>query len=200
MNKIEFTENLRARLKGLPQKDIDDSIDYYTELIDDRIEEGMTEEEAVKVLGKLDDIAAQIIGTTSLPKMVKEKIKSGRSLQAWEIVLIVLGFPLWFPLLLSFGAILISAFAVIGSVIISIFAVSFAAGACAVAFIIAAPFSFGSAMIGSGMVFTGTSLVSAAFCILFFIAAIYCAKGTLWLIKKIVFKIKSCFVKKEKKA
>ena len=46
MTKNEFIEKLRARevLFGLPEEDIARSISFYGELIDDRMEEGMSEE------------------------------------------------------------------------------------------------------------------------------------------------------------
>ena len=45
MNKQEFITSLYNRLSGLPQNDIENSIEFYSEMIDDRIEEGLTEEE-----------------------------------------------------------------------------------------------------------------------------------------------------------
>ena len=35
MNKIEFLTVLRERLQGLPEEDINKSIDFYCEMIDD---------------------------------------------------------------------------------------------------------------------------------------------------------------------
>ena len=51
MNKTEFVNQLSAGLMGLSQEDIKRSVDFYTEMIDDRIEDGMPEEEAVAALG-----------------------------------------------------------------------------------------------------------------------------------------------------
>ena len=98
MNKYEFLGRLRERLVGLPPKDIEKSLDYYAEIIADRVEDGMSEEEAVAALGTLDEIVAQILEDTPLPKLVKEKVRPKRALRTWEILLIVLGFPLWLPL------------------------------------------------------------------------------------------------------
>ena len=46
MNKDLFMNELMARLSGLPQADIEERLAFYSEMIDDRIEDGMTEEEA----------------------------------------------------------------------------------------------------------------------------------------------------------
>ena len=101
MKKEEFLSELRNKLNGLPKDDVDNRINFYGEMIDDRIDDGKTEEEAVADIGTVDDVVNDIAKDTSLVKLVKEKVKPKRSLRAWEIVLIVLGFPLWFPLALT---------------------------------------------------------------------------------------------------
>ncbi|MBR4965050.1 MAG: DUF1700 domain-containing protein, partial [Lachnospiraceae bacterium] len=88
MNKAEFLMALRERLSGLPEEDFNKSIDYYTEMIDDRVEDGMSEEDAVACLGSMDEIITQILSEVSLPKLVKEKVKPKRALAVWEIILI----------------------------------------------------------------------------------------------------------------
>lgn len=199
MNKYEFLGRLRERLAGLPPKDIDASLDYYAELIADRIEDGMSEEEAVAAMGSIDEIVAQILEDTSLPKLVKEKVRPKRALRTWEILLIVLGFPLWFILLVTFASIIFSVLVAIGSVIISVFAVAIAVGACALAFIVAGLICFVTAKVALGTILIGASLICAGLCILFFIGATYASKGILWLCKKGIYAIKSCFVGKEAK-
>ena len=75
MKKQEFLAVLRDRLRGLPQEDIQRSVDYYSEMIDDRMEDGLREESAVAALGSMDEIVSQILMETSLPKLVKAKVK-----------------------------------------------------------------------------------------------------------------------------
>ena len=75
MNKQEFLAELRKRLSGLPQADIEERIVFYSEMIDDRTEEGSTEEEAVSAIGFVDDVVSQIFSETPLTKLVKEKVK-----------------------------------------------------------------------------------------------------------------------------
>lgn len=100
MAKEEFLEELRIRLVGLPKKDIDERIEFYREMIEDRIDEGKSEEEAVGEIGTVEEVIDEIAKETPLTKLVKEKVTPKRSLKVWEIILIVLGFPIWFPLLL----------------------------------------------------------------------------------------------------
>ena len=66
MNKPEFLEALEKRLSGLPLEDIEKSKEYYSEMIDDRVEEGLSEEEAVEALGDIESIVSEIFSTTPL--------------------------------------------------------------------------------------------------------------------------------------
>ena len=200
MNKYEFLGRLRERLAGLPPKDIEKSLDYYAEMIADRIEDGMSEEEAVAALGTIDEIVAQILEETPLPKLVKEKVRPKRPLRTWEILLIVLGFPLWLPLLIAFASIIFSVLVAIGSVVISVFAVAVAVGACALAFTVAGFICIATARGALGTILIGATLICSGLCILFFVGATYASKGILWLYKKGIYAIKSCFVGKEAKA
>ena len=106
MNKQEFITKLKAMLSDLPENEITERIDFYSEMIDDRIEDGLTEEDAVADLGSIEDIRAQIVKDTPITKIIKEKIKPKKRLRAWEIVLIVIGSPLWLPLLVVEFAVL----------------------------------------------------------------------------------------------
>ena len=47
MTKEGFLAQLRQQLWALPEADRQNSLDYYAEMIDDRMEEGLSEEEAV---------------------------------------------------------------------------------------------------------------------------------------------------------
>lgn len=60
MNKQEFLIELKQHLKGIAPEDISGSIEYYSEMIDDAVEDGMTEEEAVASLGDMDEIERQL--------------------------------------------------------------------------------------------------------------------------------------------
>ena len=60
MNKQEFLSALRNTLSALPQKDIEERITFYGEMIDDRMEEGINEEDAVAEIGTVDEIKTQI--------------------------------------------------------------------------------------------------------------------------------------------
>ena len=105
MSKEEFLLELRKNLNGLPNDEIDNRIEFYSEMIDDRVEEGKTIDEAIEDIGGVDGVIKDIAKETPLVSLVKNKVKPNRSLYVWEILIIILGFPIWFPLLLSFSII-----------------------------------------------------------------------------------------------
>lgn len=198
MTKREFIHALRAKLAGLPPKEAWERLDFYTEAIEDRIEEGCSEEEAVAELGSVDEIAAQILADIPLSALVKEKVKPRRRLRAWEIVLLAVGSPIWASLLIAAFAVLISLYAVLWSVIVAIWAVDVSLGACFLGGIAAGVLFFVVGNSVSGLLMIGVGLVSAGLSIFLFFGCLEATKGTVWLTGKIVLGIKRCFVRKEK--
>lgn len=118
MHKQDFLTALSDALYGLPQSDIEQSIEYYSEIIDDQMEDGISEEEAVASLGAPDAVAKQILMDTTLPKLVKAKVKPSRTLRAWEITLLILGSPIWASLLIAAVSVLLSLYITIWAVIV----------------------------------------------------------------------------------
>lgn len=100
MTKQEFLTELRRNLNGLPQDEIEDRMNFYEEMINDRMDEGKTEEQAVADIGTTDEAVRTIASQTKMSTLVKEKMRTRRSLTGWELLLIVLAFPMWFPLLM----------------------------------------------------------------------------------------------------
>lgn len=129
MTKQEFLTAIQQQLDRMPQSDLQKSLDYYSEMIDDRMEDDLSEEEAVEALGSIEEIVQQILIDLPLPTLVKTKTAPKRRYQVWEIVLLVLGSPLWIPLLGALVLVLLSAAAVYWCVILALYAVdlSFAA-------------------------------------------------------------------------
>lgn len=62
MTRIEFLTELDRRLEVLPREEADRHLAYYAEILADRTEDGMTDEEAVASLESLDTIASRILG------------------------------------------------------------------------------------------------------------------------------------------
>ena len=73
MTKVNFLFELRDKLSGLPTEDIEERLNFYSEMIEDRMEEGLSEEDAVAAIGTTDEIAKQIISEIPFTKIAKEK-------------------------------------------------------------------------------------------------------------------------------
>ncbi|MBQ3517224.1 MAG: DUF1700 domain-containing protein [Lachnospiraceae bacterium] len=196
MNKNEFLATLRERLNGLPEEDIIKSIDFYAEMLDDRMEDGMNEAEAVEDLGSVEEIISQILSEVSLPKLVKEKVKPKRALKAWEIVLLVLGAPLWIPLLAAVILTVLAIYLSVWSVIISLYAVDLSVAVSGLACIgVAVALLFDGQFVPCGVVL-GAGLVCLGLSILLFFGFNLVTKGILWVSKKALLGIKGLFIGK----
>lgn len=73
MNKQEFLGQLQKRISGLPQKDIDERLEFYREMVDEQMEDGLSEEDAVSNIGTVEEVAEQIIADIPLGKLVTVK-------------------------------------------------------------------------------------------------------------------------------
>ncbi len=198
MNKQEFLAELGRGLIGLPQENISERLTFYSEMIDDRIEEGFTEEAAVAAIGPVDEVITQITSEIPLKRIVREKVRSNRSLKAWEIILLVLGAPVWIPLLLALGIIILSLYIVVWAFVISFFAVTFGLAVGCIG-CIAAIFYYGFAFrIAAAGLASGSAIICAGLAILFFLLSVQIAKGAIKLLSAILTGFKSLFIGREK--
>lgn len=200
MNKLEFLFELEERLRGLPDEDRKKSLEYYFEIIDDRMDEGLSEEQAVEACGNVDEIAEQIIMDTPISKLVKQKNKTRRRMQPWETVLIVLGFPIWFSLAVAVFCVLLAISIVLWVVVMCVFVAGIACGACAFALSVAAIVAFFTGNYLPGLCFLGCGMICAGLTILFFLLGKLAGKGVAKLHKLTFRGIKRCFIRKEAKA
>jgi len=198
MTKEEFLEELRTALSGIPKEEFDERISFYSEMIDDRMEEGMTEEEAVAGVGTVKEIADQTVSDIPMSKLVVEKIKPQRTLRGWEIVLIVLGFPLWFPLLIAALAVALSVYIVIWSLIIALWAIELSLAASFFAGLAGMVFYFIQSHPITAIASLGVGLLSAGLTIFMFFGCKEATLGILKLTKLVALKIKYSLFRKER--
>lgn len=198
MTKEKFLKLLRSGLSDLPREEIDERINFYSEMIADRMEEGLSEEAVIADIGDPEEIAKQIV-FEALPKAEekpKEKVKAGRKLRAWEIVLLVLGSPLWIALLAAVFAVVISLLAALWSVIVSFWAV-FASLAGSALGVLAGGALFavtGDVIVAAGML--GGAMVCAGLAIFAFFGCKAATKGAAFLSKWTVIGIVRFFKRK----
>lgn len=198
MTKNQFLAELKRHISVMPSDDVAASLEYYAEMIEEYMEEGLSEEEAVARIGSPADIAANALGDIPVTKLVKEKIKPKRSLRAWEITLLVLGAPLWLSLIIAAAAVVLALYVSFWSVVAAFWSVGISIIASAVACLAsgfalcfiawntgAGIFLFGAAMFLSGLGIFGIWGCKAL------------TRVMLKLGKLIIKEIKNCFIKKE---
>ena len=77
MNKKEFLDELCRRLRYASVDEAQRLVAFVTESIDDRIEEGMTEEEAVAAVGSIDDLVREVSGEAKVETFTDEVAVKG---------------------------------------------------------------------------------------------------------------------------
>lgn len=197
MNKQEFLALLRKGLAGLPQDDIEERLSFYNEMIEDRKEEGLSEEEAVLAVGSVQKIVEQVVAETPLAKIAKERIRPKRRLSAWEIVLLALGSPIWLSLGIAAFAVILSLYISAWAIIISLWAVFFSLIGCSVGGILACVVFAVSGNVTSGFAMLGAGIVCAGLSIFAFYGCKAITDGIFILTKKTAIWIKNCFKGKE---
>ena len=187
MRKQEFLDRLKTNLWAMPEADKERSADYYAEMIDDRMEDGLSEEEAVAAIGDLDEIVKQILNETPRPPETVQKEQKQQTqkqgMEPWMIVLLVLGAPLWIPLVVSAVGTVFSVYVSLWSVVIALYATTFALFVAALGCSLGSFFMIGS--IGTVMVAWGAALLCAGLGILFVLLSNLAAKGMVALTKRI---------------
>lgn len=159
MNKCEFLTRLALELKGLPREDAERWLEYYREMLEDSIEDGMSEEEAVASLGDPANIVKEILSQTSLTKLIKNKVSLKRKLRVWEIILICVGSPIWGALAISAAAVFFSVFVSLWAVIVSLWAVELSLAVSGVAGILGMIFGAITGRMHQGLLLLGGGLV-----------------------------------------
>ena len=168
MTKIEYLKKLKRTLRQVKREERDKSLAYFGEVIDDRIEEGIPEETAVCELESVEDAAERIIAEARAQGQLKPK----RS--AWEITLLVLGFPLWFPVLLTVSIVVLAVYALVWIIIGALFLVSAALAVSGIAGIIGLFMYMGSS---AAFAIFGVGLIGSGLGIALFIPVLYIAKA-----------------------
>lgn len=197
MVKEEFLAKLRKGLSGLPEDDIEEYLIFYGEMIDDQIEDGVLEEEAICNIGDVDEIVLNIIEEIPIGKLVKEKITPKKKLRIWEIILLILGSPIWLAILIVVLAVILSLYIVLWSVIVVLWAIFVAFVVCAISGIIMGVYGIISWNVPAGIAIIAVGIVSAGISVLIFFGCKAATKGIIKLTKKFAMWIKNLFIKRE---
>ena len=200
MKRQEFLERLGKRLSWLPQGEIAERLAFYNEMIEDQMEDGVSEEEAVARIGSVDEIVSRIVEETSFAKIAKEQMKEKRKLKVWEIILLILGSPIWGSLLIALLAVAFSLYAALWSIIVSIWAAELSFLVSSFGAIILSPIYAVQGHEASAAIMVSCGFALAGLSIFSFFGCKAATKGIIWLTKKMVTGMKRLILKGEKSA
>lgn len=165
MRKSEFLEALRAALGKLPEEETRASLEFYSEAIDDRIEDGASEEDAVAAMGDVSAIASQIEAET--PPIPRAVARVRTPSPAANVILAVALSPVWVPLALAFVICVASIYLALWAVVVSLWVVAATLvlcgpiGVAGLAYCIATGFPLtGAWILGIGLFACGLGLLS----------------------------------------
>ena len=187
MTKNEFMKVLRQFLADLPEEELQQQLNYYSEMIEDRMEDGLTEEEAVNQIGDLEEIIEQL----PTPKKKAKRLKTS------EIVLLIVGFPIWLPLLISAFAVELSLYVSYWSLIVSAWAVFASLAGAGLGGLVGGIVMAVTGESLPGIALIGMALASAGLSIFTFYGCKAFTNSAVWLTNKLVQWHKKLFTRKE---
>ena len=205
MNKSQLIDKLKKELSCLPKEEIENLISFYSEMIDDRIEEGLSKNDAVAAIGDADDIIAQIKAEyppsqktqSALSKEQKTKKSNNKKLKAWAIILITLGSPIWLSLGIAAFVALISVYVVIWAVAGSLWSVPAALAGVSVGGTVLGIVNICYGNVPFGIALVGAATASAGLTIFAVFGCLYLTRLAVFLSKVMARGVASLFARKE---
>lgn len=197
MNKLNFLEQLRKKLSAIPKRELDERLSFYSEMIDDQVEAGLSEEEAVSKIGSIETISSQILNDISQSKLTDKQSLQKRKLPIWGIVLLILGSPIWASLLVAVVAVGLSIYASLWAVIASLWAANISIFICGLAGIGIAIIQLFVKNALSSLAVLGGAFILAGLAIFLFYGCLYTTKAIVFITKQMLSLFKKCFSAKE---
>ena len=196
MSKQEFIDELRAKLSKLPNIDIEERLRFYEEMINDRMEDGLSEEEAISGIGSIDEIYAQFYQDVPKSHLNLDKARQkAKTRKNRKIIILSSTAIIWGPILIALAvsalavaislvALAISLFVALWVLVASLWAIFAAFTLSAPAAILIAILNIFSGNILPGIAILGGGMVVAGLAIFAFFGALYATKGSAVLTKK----------------
>lgn len=164
MTRDEFLGRLGELLACLPAEQVEETKAFYAEAIADRMEDGMTEEEAVAAMGTPGEAAEATLD--ELPAVPRAIARTRRRSTALLWVLTIVGSPVWVPLLIAFAAVAVTIYICIWVLALCVWVVAVALGSAGIAELLFAAcgitighFPYVLASAGMGLAFLGGALL-----------------------------------------
>ena len=167
MTRDEFLNRLGELLACLPADQVEETKQFYAEAIADRMEDGMSEEEAVAAMGAPGEVAEATLD--DLPAVPRAIARTRRRSTVLLWVLTIVGSPVWVPLLIAFVIVALSIYFCIWVLAFCVWVIAATLGAVgAAAFALVAAgiaichVPYVLAMLGCGLAFIGAALLVGA--------------------------------------
>jgi uncharacterized membrane protein len=161
MNKNQFLNTLRNKLKKLPKDELDSVIVYYTEYFEDASKES-EEQKIIEQLGSPVKIAHQIMMDNAIKNIDYEEPSIKKQLSSiWLVILGVFALPVGLPVAVILFALVLSLFVMIFSLFISIVAIGiygFVLFLFGISLIFFESFASACFFIGSGVAILGLTI------------------------------------------
>lgn len=191
MTKSTFIDVLRGLLESLNEDECNKFISYYEEIIEDYKESGLTEQEVIEKIGSPQSIANNILSEQDSSNI---NIPSFNS-KILNIILLILGFPLWGSLLLTAVLLILSAYIIIWCIPVTTGVSSISFFVASLVSIIGSPFMM-TDVLTVGIVQLGLGITSVGISILLGLVTIYLSKKFIVITKQLTFKVFKSFNKK----
>lgn len=175
---VAFLTELKSRLSHLPDHEVDKILGYYSESIQDKLEDGIEEDKIIADFGNINEIVLDIKDEISLGTLVKDKVKSKTKFNMTEkekiltIIIIILTSPIWLGIGISIGALLfaliITIYAIVLIAPIIVGSLYFSTGVIAIAGIFVGVIRMFTMDFYTGLAYFSIGLISAGILIIFF--------------------------------
>lgn len=120
MRKDDYLARLRVRLAQMDGEEREAQLAYYEELFQDMAEDGLSEEEIVARLGTPEVVAEELLAQMPMAELVKSRVRPRGGWTALTVVLLILGAPLWIPLVFTSLVLVGSFFLVLFSLVLAL--------------------------------------------------------------------------------
>ncbi len=200
MTREEFSEKLRKKISGLPEDEIEGRVSFYNEIIDDRMEEGMSEEDAVESIGTVDFVADQIMAEIPFSKLIEHKVNQsnagleGEKRNTGRVITLIALFPVWIILF----ALILALYIVLWALVLSLYIVVIAFALVSLSGIPGTAYMFVQGRNPEALLVLGVAIFLAGLAIVLVFASVAATRGTVRLMKRIALGVKSIFVGKKK--
>ncbi|MGL4484248.1 MAG: DUF1700 domain-containing protein [Anaerovoracaceae bacterium] len=170
MKKNEYLEELRRRLKSLPDAEIESAVSYYEEYFSDASLAG-TEDVDIEKLGTPAAVAGKIIGECAIEDADKNKpktktINKKKGITIGVIIVAILASPIALPIAITVIAVVFSLLVALFSVVLSFGVTAIALGVSGIAAFLIGLYGF-TASAATAVFYMGSGLACMGLGVLF---------------------------------